>query len=372
MIKRLGFAILITILLILASPWGRAGVKSGLLLLELAPKNKFKPLSVLTFQPQVEEVDIVSGGRVIKADIWKPRGNSKRPAAIIAYGIDIPKDKEELVKLAGIFARLGFVVLVPNVPELLETRYVESEVEDFINIFQYLKSKPYVDTQKMGFVSFCIGSSLALLAAEDVRIVQDVRFIFVKSVYVDTFAITRDTMTRTLSDARVPNFWQPQEKLRLVVIREMTDFVQDGQEKALMREALISRKPLSQGEVNKFSLESQAMYNYLANENYTKAKEFWEQLPASIRAKIDKVSPIVNIDRVKAKVFILAATSDIYLPYTESEKLYKLLPKERVKMVEAGYLDETGNFPKDREILLKQGMKLYKYFFEGFWSIYNL
>lgn len=351
----------------------KAGLDSSLLLLQLIPGNTFAPLTFLTKAPIVEEVSIESGGRQIKADIWRPKDdNKRRPAAILAYGTDVPKNKPELRVLAESFSRLGFVVLVPDIGELLQTRYVESEVEDFVNLFQFLKNQSYVDTQKVGYVSFCIGSSLALLASEDDKIAKDVDFIFVKSVYVDAYAITRDTVTRTLNDAPVANFWQPQEKLRFVVIFEMTDFAADGGQKKLIRESLLGRVPLNQNQIDSLDIDSEAIYNYLANTDPAKSKDLWDKIPQSILREIEKVSPIVNVDKLRAKVFIMAATSDIYLPYTESLKLFKLLPPNRVEIEEVGFLDESGLNPMvTRKELLQQGWKLYRYFYKAFLAIYQ-
>lgn len=352
----------------------KASVNSVFFLAQIAPEIKIKPLNWLSKKPLVEEVNIVSQNRTIKADIYKPRNILTRerqyPAAVLAYGTDVAKNKPELTNLASSLSRLGVVVLVPDIPELLQTRVVASEVEDFINVFSYLKTLPYVNSQKLGFVSFCIGSSLSLLASSDQRISPDVNFLVVKSVYVDTFAITRDTMTRTLSDAIVPNFWQPQEKLRYVVINEMTDFAADEGQKKLIRESLLDKKPLSQNQAASLAADSETIYNYLANADPAKSKELWDKIPEP--AKMDKVSPIVTIGNLKAKVFIMAATSDIYLPYTESKKLYKLLPENQAYIKEVGFLDESGLNPMaTRKELLQQGFKLYSYFYHLLLNIYN-
>lgn len=370
--RRLGIIFLILAAAFLISPWGRAGIGAGMFLLQIIPGNKFKPLEILTGEPTVAEVTIVSQGRTIRADVWKPKANRRYPAAIVAYGTDVPKDQSELAALAKSLASMGSVVLVPNVPELLQTRYVANEVEDFVNLFLYLKNQPYVDVEKIGYVSFCIGSSLSLLAAEDERIANDVDFILVKSVYVDTYAITRDTVTRTLNDAPVANFWQPQEKLRQVVIVEMTDFIGDADDRELARQSLLNRKSLSEVQAALLASDAQAIYQYLANTDPVKSRELWEKIPEPVLAKIDKVSPIVNMDKLKAKVFIMAATSDIYLPYTESLKLYNLLPKDQVEIEEVGFLNESGLNPMvSRRELLEQGWKLYRYFYKAFLPIYS-
>ena len=46
-----------------------------------------------------------------------------------------------------------------------------------MHAFQYLKSREYVDSNRVGMGGFCVGASFALVAAADPRIRRDVVFV---------------------------------------------------------------------------------------------------------------------------------------------------------------------------------------------------
>lgn len=328
--NHLGLISIVLCAIFLASPLFQSFYHATLFSLEFLPNNKFKPLNAISKEPLVDTVTIPSGDRSLTLDIWRPDDIKKHPAAIVAYGVDISSLNPETIKLSNALARLGYVVVLPNVPGLLETRYTLDEVKDFITIFNFTREQlAYVDSKKVGFLSFCIGSSVAVLASEDARIADNVHYISVIAIVFDIFTLSRDVSTEQANDAQPVYSWNPHPKTRQVLYTEFADFLpKDEQEKLL--QALNSSTPPSKEELELFSTEAQNMYRYLTNKDPQQSKELWDMLSQGARDKLAQLSPKTNIDQLRAKTFVMMYGRDRYLPHTESLQLVNSLPKDQV------------------------------------------
>ena len=60
-------------------------------------------------------------------------------------------------------------VLVPRLPGLRNGELTRADVDALVESYGWLSRQPGVNPERVGFAGFCVGSSLALLAAEDPR-----------------------------------------------------------------------------------------------------------------------------------------------------------------------------------------------------------
>ncbi|MBI1982454.1 MAG: hypothetical protein HYS68_02645, partial [Candidatus Levybacteria bacterium] len=107
----------------------------------------------------------------VVADLITPASEKPKPALILAMGVKTQeKDKVILLNFAQTLARLGYAVFWPRL-EILD-RGVSSfeDPETFIKSFEYLEAISAVDKNRISFVGFSVGSSIALVAAENPRI----------------------------------------------------------------------------------------------------------------------------------------------------------------------------------------------------------
>src|SRR3989344_5391010 len=112
------WAILVLMVAVIITPWGRAFYKTLIILPEFIPNSPVKITDFLTKDPIIKEVEFKSEDRTIYADIWYPNSSGKRPAAVLHLGIDIDRKDPRAQKLANAFARSGIITLVPNAPSL--------------------------------------------------------------------------------------------------------------------------------------------------------------------------------------------------------------------------------------------------------------
>jgi len=271
--------ILLAILILALKPL-TAGAKVVLLVSQEFPQVPFKPLHNITPKPRVEKVKF--GEQKIVGDLFIPQNTNKKLAIIVAMGVKTSdKDRQTLLGFCESLARLGYIVLWPRL-ETLEKDIVEfEEPQTFVDAFSFLEERDDVDKDKISFVGFSVGSSLALVAAEDKRINKKVRNVVFFGGYYNIIDYLSALSTKTK--------WEPHESA-----------IDQAQE------------ILKQEDLSLMQFDDK------------------DTLDPHLTKRLLRFSPDQNIDSLKAKIFILHEKSDTFVPYTESIKLKKALEQKGI------------------------------------------
>src|ERR687888_574585 len=88
-------------------------------------------------------------------------------------------------------ARDGFVVLVPDSPDLRADRILPSERDAFVAAIAFVRALGDVDARRIGLVGFSAGASLLVVAAADARVRDDVRMVNFFGGYYDAADLLR-------------------------------------------------------------------------------------------------------------------------------------------------------------------------------------
>ncbi len=307
-------------------------LKSTALLLEIFPLIEPGPLSFFVSDPAKKEVEIHSGKNILKTDIWIPGDfdeQKKYPALILSAGVNLPKDDHRILATIKGLAKSGFVVVVSDVPELLESRYLSSTIDDFVNIFLFVENQPYVEKTKVGFAGFCLGSSFALLASSEERIRDKVSYILINDVLYDMYKFTRDTVTEKINDNNPVIAWRAEDETREILYREYSDYINDDKEGYLIFQTLFNRQRLTEKEYAKLTNDGKVFYDFLSNTDPIKSPELFAKLPDEAKKIIDNMSPKTKIWNVKAKLFVTSGRN-VFLPASQAKDLVNDLPKDQV------------------------------------------
>lgn len=277
--------VLIILILIFFQPIVVA-TKVLLLISEQFPQIPLKPLSLLTNQPKHEQIKFANG---IIADLYIPTylrlpwvAQEKAAALILAMGVRTnEKDKPILLGFANTLARLGYVVVWPRLKNLDMDRIKYERPQTFLSSFQYLQKRPEVDKNRVSFIGFSVGSSIAMVAAENPSINSKVHSFIFFGGYFNIFDYLKALATKSM--------------------------VLDGQD--------VSWNP-AQGAVNhaKEILKKEGL----------KLKEFQFAILTK-HPMLLQLSPDQNLSNFKAPIFILHEKADNYVPYVESIKLKQAL-----------------------------------------------
>jgi len=272
-----------------------ASTKVLLLVTQEFPQIPFKPLHSITPKPKLEKVKFVpsADGQKIVGDLFIPKRGNKKPAIIVAMGVKTSdKDRPTLLGFCESLARLGYIVLWPRLDDLEKDIVEFEEPQTFIDAFKFLEERDDVDKDKISFVGFSVGSSLALVATEDKKINKKVRSVVFFGGYYNILDYLSALSTKTLILDKKTIKWEPHESAI------------DQTQEILEKEGLILRQ---------------------FNEKDT--------FDADLTESLLRFSPHENLRNLKAKIFILHEKNDTFVPYTESIKLKQALEKKKVSIV---------------------------------------
>lgn len=271
-------------------------VKALLLISEEFPQIPVKPLGLVAEAPERQTIGIINGSS-ITADLFLP-AKQPAPALILAMGVRTQeKDKPVILHFAATMARLGYVVLWPRLETLDRGLPSFEEPETFTESFKYLEKHKAVDSERISFIGFSVGSSIAMAAAQDPRIAERVHALVFFGGYYSAFDYIVSLASRTIILDGQEVSWSPAEG----ATGHLKEIFEQGNSQAIK---IFGAK--SRGE----------------------AVELISTLPQDELLALRKLSPSENIQNLKARLFILHDKGDSYVPYAESRKLYESLSEK--------------------------------------------
>lgn len=310
-------------------------LKIALFITEEFPQIPVKPLGILTANPQHEKVDFETSNGKVVADLFIPKAQGKKPALIVAMGIKTAEDDKPLIlKFSDTLSRLGYVVFWPRLKVLDEGVSLPEEPETFIKSFEYLSGQDFVKREKISFIGFSVGSSVAMKAAEDPTINDKVHGLIFFGGYFDVFDyyVSLSTKTTKLNGQILP--WDP-----------APDAVDHA--KGLLKTRGADRL------IKIFEATSSAQaYNLIKG------------APQDEIDGLKKYNPKEKPDQFKASIFILHDKSDTYVPYVESIKLDRALSQHPNKTFLITDLFE--HVQPNRPINIGELVKLYGFLYKVF------
>lgn len=159
-------AVSLLTLFIVLTPQGRAGFHTALFVAQTL-EIPIKPQSWFTDDSLRVEVSYRTVIGMALADIYRLPDGNPRAAVVLSLGAnETGCDDPDVINLGHALAKAGYVVMFHWSPKMgLHANIDADEPEKLVQAFQYLEGRDYVDPERVGLGGFCIGASLALVAA---------------------------------------------------------------------------------------------------------------------------------------------------------------------------------------------------------------
>lgn len=235
----------------------------------------------------------------------------------------------QLNRAAEALARLGVATLIAQLPGLRAGHIVADDVERLVEIFKWLAVHPSIDPDRVGFSGFCIGSSLALIAAADPQIAQKVALVNVFGGYYDLKQLLRAIATQSVRHGGDEVAWEPAQPSVELFARNVLLYVDDPLDRQLISDHFASGAPLIPPPPN-LSPRGSLAYQILTTSDPEHIDRLLAQLPTDISDRLDALSPSHVINRVKAPIFVMHDVSDPYVPVQESLSLADAVDPDRL------------------------------------------
>jgi acetyl esterase/lipase len=334
---------------------------SAFLLPDMMVKLPVRPVTWFTNDPIVERVSLADPDGRIVADIYRPADHERHSAIVFSMGAPpLDLDDSRLQKLAEDSARAGLVMLVPFSQRLDAEMLEPAEVDSLVGLFQYLQQQPYVDPERVGYMGVSVGGSLALLAAADPRIADDVNFVVSFGGYYNGVDTLREIGTHRVSYNGVDEEWEPDKHTVKVMARQLIAEMDDGDDRRVLTQAFVRRQPVSPADLAMMTAQGRAAYDLLNQPDPAEADALLAELPPEALAKLEELSPSRVVDQLQAELYIVHDQSDAFVPYVESRRLRDALgSRENVHFTEVSLFEHVEpRLGRGGDVIVLDGTRL--------------
>lgn len=335
MSRLLFFLAALFFLLIVFFPYIRLGVLAALFLRDsLYPEGAPGLLARVTKAPSVTALRLPGNAQSIAADLYRVPDRKKRAAILVTHGIiEDGKDDSRLVRLAGSLARVGFVVLVPELKGMKSLKILPSDADDIVSSFRYLASVEGVDEKKMGLLGFSYGAGPTFIAAAHPAIRDRVKFLASFGGYFDPVNVIRYITTGYYEYGSEKGYLKPEAYGKWVFFLNNLDYVKDERARETLRRIFAKESEGKREEARSLSRnlnpEARHLYELLTNEDPARVDDLVKRIDPNVREQIERISLAPVIPSLRAYLLIGHGTTDPLIPYTESLRLADAVPDKR-------------------------------------------
>ena len=353
------------------APQGQDIMASVLFVMQTLP-IPVKPQEWFTSDPIREEVTYPLASGMGTADIYRSPGDDVRPGVVVFLGVNpAPRDDSRVVNLGEGLARAGFAVMIPWSPSMIQDRVDPQEPDHLVRAFQFLAEQEYVNPDRVGLGGFCVGASLAVVAASDPRISQDVDFVSAFGGYYDVGdLLAQIAANESFYDDDVDQ-WDPRSATDRVFVNQIIEGLPDAEERESLHRIFV-RREAEASLPEDLSNEARAAHALLVSAtadddanrlSIQEAHILIAQLPSGLLEDLERISPSASVGGLQAKLLIAHDREDDAVPSEESRRLGDAVEgKIELHRTEFSFFSHvTPDKPVGPFTFVKEAFKLFKY-----------
>ena len=357
---------LLVTLFVALTPQGRAGFHTSLFVLQMLDAP-VKPQPWFTDDALRQEVHYVTPDGTVAADIYRLPDGRPRAAVLLFLGAnETGRDDERAVNLGHALARAGYVVMIHWSPKMgLHANIEPDEPEKLVWAFQYLEERGYVDRDRVGLGGFCVGASLALVAAADPRIRDRVHFVNAFGPYFDAESLLLQAASRSVVHEGEGDTWEPDTLTLRVLANELIETLDDSSEIEMLKRHYLKDQVTTPVELTALSPSGRTVARLLNGVEPHEAEALYSALPTTFHEDLIRISPSSHVGELRARLLVMHDRDDRLVPVSESRRLVKAA-RERtdVRYTEFLAFDHVVPGPGGVFTRLGQGLRLYRHMYE--------
>ena len=352
------------ILFIMATPQGRTGFNTVLFVMQVLDLP-IKPQSWVTAEPLRHRVEHGLDGTHV-AEVYRPPGDGTRAAVLLSVGATTEGlDNPAVVMLGDAMARAGYVTMLHWSPAMgLESNMDPSEVTALVEAFVYLEGLEYVDPERVGIGGFCVGASLALVAAADPKIRDRVDFVNAFGPFYDAAALLRQAVSRTVVYDGETTPWQPDPRTLQFLATELIENLDNPSDVQILRHHYLDDQPSSTIEPDRLSSHGKVVARLLEGVEPYEAEALYEMLPPALHEDLAMISPSTHVQGLRARLLVMHDRYDEYIPAAESRRLLEAT-EDRLDVYYTEFIAFDHLLPDDDGILsqLREAYVTYRHMY---------
>ncbi|WIG58525.1 MAG: hypothetical protein OJF49_001271 [Ktedonobacterales bacterium] len=314
-------------------PMGRANVRAALLLPALITQQEPPPLKALGPPVRHTQMTLPATIGTTYLDIYAPDAPAplipgEREGVLMIPGVGDNRNVEQLVNLSQSLARTGVVVMNFTTTTLLDYDLDPSDSDALVRAFQTLQHLPGVGPERVGIVGFSAGGALAVLAAADPRIRDNIAFITLFGGYFDTTSLLQDFGRRAITVDGKSQPWIPQLVPVQVLANVMAGTLPLNEGNILTNAFANSITPdISDNQLSQLSPPALAAFHLLAGDQPENVDANIAALSPGMRELLTSLAPSAFVAKVKTPIYLLHDRNDEFVPFTQSRDFAAALTK---------------------------------------------
>ncbi|MGD0272491.1 MAG: alpha/beta fold hydrolase [Gaiellaceae bacterium] len=292
---------------------------------------------VLTDKPRVAD-ERVAG---VPTTVVRPGKGNQWPAIVFVNGVTARGSHHpDVERLANGLARVGFIVFVPDPPGLRTGEITRKTLAGTIALVRAAANRHDVRHGRVALVGVSNGTTLSLLAAENPSLAGRISVVAGVAPYTDLAEMIRLATTGSyVEDGRLVPY-QAKPFLGLVLARSLVATLQPSRDRdtllaELLRLSENAPDPLAlfrELPIRKVTPSVRPLVRLLANRDPRRFDRLYAALSPSMRASIERLSPIHEAQKLLAPIYIASAPHDKYFPLSETRDLARRATHTQVSL----------------------------------------
>jgi pimeloyl-ACP methyl ester carboxylesterase len=284
------------------------------------------------------------------ADLWRPAAGGPRRGLVLVHGLTPDgKDDPRVVAAAGLLARAGLTVLVPDLPALRAGRLRADDAAVVAAALRRLRDDPGVAGDRLAVLGVSVGLAPALAGAAAPDVAGHVALAVSLGGHAEARELVRYFTTGAYGFGGVAGRAALDPALAREFARANLDLVRDPRDRRAVEAALgAGPGPPPPGPLP--GPEGRAVLALLANRDPARVDALLDALPAETRALVDALSPARAAVRLRARLLLVHGRGDPAVPFTESLRLRAAAGPGGARLVLVGVLGHVeGAAPGARQ-----------------------
>jgi pimeloyl-ACP methyl ester carboxylesterase len=298
-------------------------------------------VNAVTREPALETSTIAG----VSVGVARPGMGGPWPTYLFLTGAHPLRRKEPVVdRLMHGLARAGYLAVAPDLPGLDRGELSVETLEAAVEVAATLIEQRDVRNSRIALIGASTGASVGLLVAAHPKLANHVSVV----VAVTPFSDVRKVLCLATTDGYeepdgLINTYAVAPLLRRAAFRSLLATLPAGEE----RERLLGLLPENDDQDVRDWLRGQAsadattaaVLDCLSNTEAGRFVSFFEQLPADVKEKLNRLSPLLHAAHIGAPVELVLPPVDEYFPVAEAVSLADAIPEARLTMTAT--LDHT-------------------------------
>ena len=333
----------LALLVAAAFAFGRpvAGVEAALIMWDIAAGGR----------PTLwQEVTAAPGERLVRwqdgeGDLYQPASQARAAMVLVPGAAVLGRDEPRLRALARTFARAGFAVLVPELPELRRLALSRVDADRVAAALRYLSVQQTGLPLGVAAISYAVAP--AVIAAIEDDLAPRIAFVVGIGGYRDAESVIRFVTTGTFrprGDSREFRV-EPSHYGRWAFVIANAGRLDSPADARLLdeiarrrfrdRDADISREAAALGP------QGRAVLELMENRNPDAVTRLIQALPEGVRREIDGLNlAFYDLSKLRGHLILVHGRSDPMVPYSESQDLAVAASRARVSLF---LIDDIGH-----------------------------